>query len=393
MKRTIYLAVVILVLMFFAYSCTSQKASSNATAGTSVQSADSTADIIMPEKKSEIDVQSPMTLSNTGLTFSGQPKYLRMKMVKGRYYEDWSPGGMGTLWKGSFVMDLVDESDNIIAETDISKMFSEPLTFNSSFNIEFDDYNNDGNLDFTIGQYGSSNGYLYKIFTLREDGKVEELPVKDHPDLFISNRTGNYSTKLNKINETAFEVEYYDNSIPATFHDFYQWDGNQFVPLKSEKTDAPNNESMSNAPESTKIDDTFNLSGVKINGEKVSASSGLINEFGFNLETFCRDIYPDMKLQILEYSKKTSGGYKGNKVPIKFKVSIGEESVEFEGVTYASPINGEPIAEYISGKFGEIRAKYKSFIYLDSNKSVSQFLDSFGIGYTFYDDKSIDIYN
>lgn len=61
------------------------------------------------------------------------------------------------------------------------------------------------------------------------------MPIKDHPDLFISNRTGNYSTKLNKIDGMTFEIEYYDNSVPATFHDFYQWDGKQFILIKSQK--------------------------------------------------------------------------------------------------------------------------------------------------------------
>ncbi len=184
----------------------------------------------------EIDVQSPMTLSNTELTFGGQPAYLRLKMVKGRYYEDWNPGAyMGTLWEGNFVIELADEFGKTIAETDISKMFSEPLTFKSSFDLEFDDYNKDGNLDFTIGQYASGNGRVYKIFTLRKDGKIDELPVKDHPEMFISNSTGYYSAKLNKIDGTTFETEYYDNSVPATFRNIYQWDGKQFVLLSNKK--------------------------------------------------------------------------------------------------------------------------------------------------------------
>ena len=235
MKRTVYSIAIILILVLLATSCAAQEVNSSVTEATSVKGVDSTINITTSEKKSNIDVQSPMTLSNTELTFSGQPAYLRMKMVKGRYYEDWNPGAyMGTLWEGSFIIELSDEYGKTIAETDISDMFSEALIFNSSFNIEFDDYNNDGDLDFTIGQYGSSNGYLYKLFTLRKDGKVEQLPIKDHPELFISNRTGNYSTKLCKINGTTFEIEYYNNA-EGTFNDFYQWDGKQFIPLKSEK--------------------------------------------------------------------------------------------------------------------------------------------------------------
>lgn len=88
-----------------------------------------------------------------------------------------------TLREGNFVIELTDEFGRTIAETDISKLFSGALTFQSSFKLELDDYNNGGDPDFTIGQYGSSNGYSYRIFTLRKDGKVEQLPVKDHSDL------------------------------------------------------------------------------------------------------------------------------------------------------------------------------------------------------------------
>jgi bla regulator protein BlaR1 len=217
------------MLVLFVASCAAKKTGYNA-AGTVVQGADTTTNTNTPENKSKINIQTPMTLSNTEFTFNGQLAYMRLKMVKGRYYEDWNPGAyMGTNWEGQFVIDLADELGNNIAETDISKIFSEPLTFNSTFSIELDDYNDDGDLDFTIGQYGSSNGYLYRIFTLRKDGKVEQLTIKDHTDLFISNRTGNYSTKLNKIKGAAFEIEYYDNSVTAAFHDLYQWDGMQFV--------------------------------------------------------------------------------------------------------------------------------------------------------------------
>lgn len=190
----------------------------------------------LSQASSRITVQTPVTLSNNDISsYAKVNESLRIIMVSGKYYEDWNPGAyMGTNWEGQFVIDLADESGKTIAETDLSKMFNEPLLFNSSFNLEFDDYNNDGDLDFTIGQYGSSNGRVYKIFTLRKDGRVEQLPIKDHPDLFISNTTENYSTRLNKINGDTFEIEYYNNA-EGTFHDFYKWDGKQFVLMKSQK--------------------------------------------------------------------------------------------------------------------------------------------------------------
>ncbi len=52
------------------------------------------------------------------------------------------------------------------------------MIINSSFEIQFDDYNSDEDIDFTIGQYATSNGRDYKLFTIRKDGKIEELPLR-----------------------------------------------------------------------------------------------------------------------------------------------------------------------------------------------------------------------
>jgi hypothetical protein len=236
MKKVLYYTVIVFILIIFTTSCSMQEPSGKNTTGALHENSNTAVKTASSRSNSDIEVQSPITLSNSMCTFNGQSVYLRLKMVNGRYYEDWNPGAyMGTLWEGSFVIQLADEYGKTIAETDISKMFSEPLVFKSSFDFEFDDYNNDGDLDFTIGQYASSNGKVYKIFTLRKDGKVAELPVKDRPHLFISDTTGYYSTKLNKINGTTFEIEYYANSVPATFHDFYKWDNEQFVLSKSQK--------------------------------------------------------------------------------------------------------------------------------------------------------------
>jgi bla regulator protein BlaR1 len=183
----------------------------------------------------DIIIQSPMTLSNNDMfPVNGKHQYLRLKIIKGKYHEDWSPGPyMGAVWEGYCIIELADEYGNTIAQTDLSKVYKEPLIFNSSFEIQFDDYNNDGDLDFTIGQYASSNGRDYKLFTLRKDGRVEELPVKDQLTLFISNVTGYYSTKLAKTDRLTFGIEYYDNSKGKNFEDVFKWDGKKFIQIES----------------------------------------------------------------------------------------------------------------------------------------------------------------
>jgi bla regulator protein BlaR1 len=77
--------------------------------------------------------------------------------------------------------------------------------------------------------YASSNGREYKLFTLRKDGTVEELPVKDRYSLFISNTTDFYSTNLTKIDDVTFKIGYYDNSKGENFEDIFKWEWKEFI--------------------------------------------------------------------------------------------------------------------------------------------------------------------
>jgi len=224
LKRIASTIISVLILILPLSSCSSQSGVDIASLNISGES---------KEESSGIAVQSPMTLSNNDLfPINGEHQYLRLKMVKGKYYEDWTPGAyMGTIWEGYFIIELSDESGNVISQNDLSKIYKGPLIFNSSFQIQFDDYNSDEDIDFTIGQYASSNGRDYKLFTIRKDGKIEELPIKDYFSLFISNTTGVYSTKLTKIDNITFKIEYYDNSNGKNLEDFFKWDGNKFIKI------------------------------------------------------------------------------------------------------------------------------------------------------------------
>lgn len=153
---------------------------------------------------------------------------LIVKMTDGRYYEDKEPGAyMGSNWEGKFHIQLVDDKGNIISELDLNKAFNEQkLNFQSTFSIEFDDYNNDGNIDFVIGQYASSNGNTYKLFTISPDGKIEELLIEGQSEIFSSG--GNrYSKRFEKIDMTSFKNQYYDNSKGKTVETYYSWSDNE----------------------------------------------------------------------------------------------------------------------------------------------------------------------
>jgi len=173
---------------------------------------------------SNIIISTPMTISNNLIQFKGTDAYLRLKMVSGKYYEDWSPGAyMGTIWEGSFILELSDVYGKTLTQTDLREYYTEPLTFTGKFQLEFDDYNDDGNPDFTLGQYASSNGSTYKLFTINPDGTVEGLLIKDRPELFITSSAVPYSVRLQKYSSIAFKERYYDNSQGKNYECVYEW--------------------------------------------------------------------------------------------------------------------------------------------------------------------------
>ncbi len=210
---------IVLVLVLFLTSCYSLK---TVTANKPDENKENYSDIL---------VQSPMTISDNDLfSINGENQYLRIRMVKGKYIEDFNPGAyQGKVLEGLFMIELANINGKAIAKTDLSTIYEEPLIFNFPFDLQFDDYNADGNLDFTIGQYRSSNGKDYKLFTLRKDGKIEVLPIKDYSSLFISKTTDYYSTKLEKIDDLTFKIEYYDNITGKNSEAVFKWNGKEFV--------------------------------------------------------------------------------------------------------------------------------------------------------------------
>ncbi|MDF2485735.1 MAG: hypothetical protein K0R46_1903 [Herbinix sp.] len=231
MKKKILIVTGLLTSIFLLVACSIAKTNDNISTVALITQEPTIKVIENAATEAKIVVDSPVTLSfNSMYPFNGKNQYLMLRMVEGKYYEDWNPGPIfGTIWEGDFIIELVDESFNTIAHTYLSEFFTGNLIFMSSFDLQFDDYNNDGDLDFTLGQYATSNGNNFQLFTLRKDGIVEELPIKEYPSLFISNSTDYYSTKLIKVNNTKFSKQYYDNLKGKSFEDEFEWDGKQFI--------------------------------------------------------------------------------------------------------------------------------------------------------------------
>lgn len=170
-------------------------------------------------------------LSENTIDYNKDSRYEKVivKMTEGKQYEETEAGPFqGWNWQGKFILQLIDDKGNEISELDLNKAFKgEELIFNRVFLLKFEDYNNDGNMDFAVGQYGSSNGNLYKLFTLI-DNKIEILAVQTGT-IFNSAGKSRYATIFEKVSEIGFLSFYYDNSLGKIIKQYFVWDSSQFV--------------------------------------------------------------------------------------------------------------------------------------------------------------------
>lgn len=224
MKKLFYIMVPMLLL-----TACSEATTNNLKSTTTLATVSASSSPPSPTPASNtIQVTGPFTLSRNELfQFTKQHEYLSVVLINGKYFEDWSPGPlMGHNWQGEFQIQFCNENGEVKSAVDLNKYFNDEVVFNSFFEIDFDDYNVDGNIDFTIGQYASSNGSIFKLFTIDKSGRIEELPIRGHHEIFVSG-TGRYSTKLIK-NKLGFSSTYYDNSIEKDINQSFVWNGKEF---------------------------------------------------------------------------------------------------------------------------------------------------------------------
>ncbi len=179
----------------------------------------------------------PVELSSSKYMFNGKSITLKLVMTEGRHITNADPGPFGEdYYEGNLTGQVYDGQNKLKAVTDMTPFFSESLVFRNRFDIAFDDYNGDGLPDFTIGQYMGSNFRVYNIFTIKEDGKIAELPVENSPDGIVSSgyedQGGYYSVKLPRIISNGFKVSLYNMETGSIDPAFYQWSGTAFKRLK-----------------------------------------------------------------------------------------------------------------------------------------------------------------
>lgn len=148
-----------------------------------------------------------------------------LAITDGHYHVEHEPGPfMGPNWTGEFELQLLDDRRQIVSTARLNESFEE-LRFQKPFSFQFSDYNQDGHPDFAIGQYASSNIYVYRLFTIMDD-KIKELPIEPDQEIISSER--GYSILFTKGSHASFETVFYNNAAGKSFKRVYEWNGNSF---------------------------------------------------------------------------------------------------------------------------------------------------------------------
>ncbi|MFP3387270.1 hypothetical protein [Brevibacillus sp. SIMBA_040] len=172
---------------------------------------------------STILAEAPLDRKMAG---DSKAKYLVLVMTDGQYRIEQEPGPFtGPNWTGTFELQLLDGQRSILSSYHLNDSFDE-LLFQKSFSFAFADYNDDGHIDFSIGQYASSNLFIYKLFTIR-NGKIEILPMDSNNGLVSSER--GYSVLFVQVSPDSFKTVHYDNSVGKYLERVYQWKNNEFT--------------------------------------------------------------------------------------------------------------------------------------------------------------------
>lgn len=159
--------------------------------------------------KDEIKVKTEMTLASCSLEEMNKENYiLALRLYNGEYYEEYTPGSnFGGNWTGKFKLCIIDTLENKVVESYEMQEWDEFLV-KDKFDITLMDYNKDGNYEFLIGQYGSSNIKIYRMYYITKDFKIGYYD--NIGEINISNESLSPELKVNSNGK--LEYSFYDNS-------------------------------------------------------------------------------------------------------------------------------------------------------------------------------------
>ena len=166
-----------------------------------------------------------------------QMETIEIALVGGRRYNNTVAGpSMGEIWEGWFRIRVRDCSGDIISDRSLNDLMrlgrypvSEMWFRTPEFRLVFDDYNGDGQVDFNLGEYRTSNFWSYRLFTIGPDGTVRRLNIEG-ADNALPISDPYVSTEAITVRGSGFiQSSHYHNGYGYDFHQLHEWDGERFA--------------------------------------------------------------------------------------------------------------------------------------------------------------------
>lgn len=174
------------------------------------------------------DADNVYVLSHSEIrTKQGETLYVNLEMTDGKHYTEEEAGGPGggiypDNYSGTYRLRVVDGGGKTVST--FSAMGGQ-LNFGGAFELAWADYNGDGQPDFTLGQWGGSNGDVYALYTLNAQNAIEKLKL-DRAELYIADHRP--SILLEQPDKTSFAKKAYDQTSGQYVQQAFRWDGEMF---------------------------------------------------------------------------------------------------------------------------------------------------------------------
>jgi hypothetical protein len=138
------------------------------------------------------------------LAHGQKPSTLEVRLVSGRRYKDaglWCGGRGVEKVQGSFDIAVRIEGRAPVV-TSLTELVHSELWFSAApWSVQFADYNNDGRLDFNLGQHGGCTGWFYWLFEVSDEGRVTLLRVPEPNNIVATVDRANSSKNLHPTSD------------------------------------------------------------------------------------------------------------------------------------------------------------------------------------------------